>query len=61
MNECTHTSDWWKQMIYCCVCGEPYSDEEAERIAEESEKKYRRFTAEQEATIALHEQDSEEP
>ena len=30
--KCTHTSDWWKEMIHCACCGAEYSDEEAERI-----------------------------
>lgn len=34
---CTHTSDWWKNMVPCVCCGAPYSDEEAERIAVERE------------------------
>jgi hypothetical protein len=50
--ECTHSSDWWKEMIHCCVCGAEYSDEEADRIANEST---RTFSAAQLAIIAAHE------
>ena len=35
---CTHTSDWWKEMLPCLVCGAPYSDEEALAIANKSEQ-----------------------
>lgn len=44
MTECTHTSDWWKNMMHCVCCGASYSDEEAERIADESDRAYRNFT-----------------
>ena len=60
MEVCTHTSDWWKEMIPCVCCGAMYSDAEAERISEESEMNYRRFTADQQAIIARHEAESEE-
>jgi len=26
--ECTHTSDWWKQMVPCICCGAPYDEQE---------------------------------
>lgn len=52
--QCTHTRDWWKNMVPCWSCGEPYSDEEAERIAAKSSREYRQFTAEQERIIAAH-------
>ena len=61
MRECTHTSDWWKEMISCACCGAMYSDEEAERIAADSDKAYRSFTTEQQAIIAKHEAENEEP
>lgn len=35
MNNCTHTSGWWKEMTPCSVCGAPYSYEEAERLAKD--------------------------
>ena len=56
--ECTHTSDWWKEMKHCVCCGAPYSDEEADAIANEST---RTFSAQQLAEIARHEAESEEP
>ena len=52
--QCTHTSDWWKEMLPCACCGALYSDEEAERIAAKSSREYRQFTAEQERIIAAH-------
>ena len=58
---CTHASDWWKQMIPCVCCGAQYSDEEAERIAKDSRKFYRRLTAEELSIIAQHEAESEQP
>lgn len=54
MAQCTHTSDWWKQMVPCMVCGTIYSDDEADRIANHKSREYRGFTAEQEAIIAHH-------
>ncbi len=48
-------------MIPCVCCGAQYSDEEAEQIAEESKKAYRRFTAEQQAIIDRLEAESEQP
>lgn len=60
MTKCTHSSDWWKEMRPCCVCGAMYSDEEAERIANESERKHPVFTAKQLAIISAHEAENEE-
>lgn len=57
---CTHTSDWWKEMVSCLCCGAIYSDDEAESIAEKSERDYRQFTAEQQAIIARQEEESHE-
>ena len=51
MARCTHTSDWWKNMVPCFGCGAMYSDEDAEQIAADSELEYAVFTAEQQAFI----------
>jgi hypothetical protein len=61
MTECTHTSDWWKQMIPCICCSALYSDDEAEQIANASSMAYREFTADQQAIIARHEMEDQEP
>jgi hypothetical protein len=45
-------------MKSCAACGAEYSDEEAERISNEST---RVFTAEQLAIIKQHEAETEEP
>jgi hypothetical protein len=50
-NRCTHTSDWWKNMVPCCGCGAIYSDEEAEDIAAESSRNRPTLTAAQESVI----------
>ena len=57
MQQCTHTSDWHKEMIPCSVCGTEYSDEEAERIGNEST---RTFSREQLAIIAARESENDE-
>lgn len=57
MSPCTHTSDWWKEMLPCVCCGAMYSDEEAERIGNEST---RTFSAQQLAIIAAHEAETED-
>ena len=44
MEKCTHTSDWWKNMVSCICCGAQYSDEEADAIANESDRAYRHFS-----------------
>lgn len=49
---CTHTGDWWKEMLPCVCCGAPYSDEEAENIARRSSTEYLKFTEEQKKLIA---------
>lgn len=51
MNPCTHTSDWWKEMIPCVCCGAMYSGDEADLIAEESRRRQPVFTAAQLAII----------
>ena len=55
--ECTHTSDWWKQMIPCAVRGEQYSDEEADEIDHAAR---RTSTIEQQAYIARMTAENEE-
>jgi hypothetical protein len=57
--ECTHTSDWWKQMIPCVCCGAMYSDEEAERIAADAHHNFHLFSTAQQAIINRHQAESE--
>jgi hypothetical protein len=52
--QCTHTTDWWKNMVACACCGEPYSDEESERVERESSRSHPVFTAAQQAFIDAH-------
>ena len=54
---CTHTSDWWKQMIPCAACGARYSDEEADLVAKEADRKFRLFSPTQQAYINRHEEE----
>ena len=58
LNDCTHTSAWWKQMKPCLCCGAIYSDEEAEALTPKHE---RRFTREQEELIERLEGGEDEP
>jgi len=60
MTACTHTSDWWKEMIPCVCCGAMYSDEAAEQISNASNAAYHEFTGDQLAIIARHEAENEE-
>jgi hypothetical protein len=48
-NVCTHTSGWWKNQTVCPCCGELYSDEKADAIAELHT--IRKFNPEQQASI----------
>ena len=59
MSECTHTSDWHKQMLRCEFCGMEYSVEESDRISVLASRPLN-FTSEQQAIIARHEAESEE-
>jgi hypothetical protein len=56
---CTHTSDWWKQMIPCVCCGAMYNDEEAKRIAYETANPGRCFSQEQLDYIRRQEEDAQ--
>ena len=40
MTQCTHSSDWWKNMERCVACDAPYSDEEAEMIANQAPREF---------------------
>jgi len=57
---CTHTSDWWKEMLPCVCCGAMYSDEEADAIANDS-RSHGGFSAAQQAIIDRLEAESEVP
>lgn len=58
MSDCTHTSNWWKEMVPCASCGELFSDDESERLARKSERSYPIFTPEQQALIDREEAES---
>jgi hypothetical protein len=64
MEECTHTSDWWKNMVPCACfrfagCGAMYTDEEADQIGRRMHNSYASFTAEQQAIINRHQAEEE--
>ena len=58
-DQCTHTSDWHKEMVTCSVCGAEYSDEEAERIGADVVRPLG-FSAAEMEIIRRHEAESDE-
>ncbi len=52
VDDCTHTSDWWKHFVPCFCCGRPYDEDEADFIS----KQYavRRFSDEEQKIIDQH-------
>jgi hypothetical protein len=58
MTICTHSSNWWKEMTRCVVCGAEYNDEEADNIAYHSSD--RQFSPDQLAQIARIEAEEDE-
>lgn len=55
--ECTHTTEWWKNHTKCICCETLYSDEEAERLADKSD---REFSQEQLNQIEKWEREADE-
>lgn len=57
---CTHTSDWWKEMVTCVCCGAMYSDEKANRIARQMHNSYACFSGHEQAIIDRLKAENEE-